>query len=223
MRRRLIHFHKEGLEADLKPASCWIDLSARVYEDMMSKVNQSRKDVILTFICDFAEEDSLKPVVLLEGLVKQILLKLTYELTPDSKLEGLEYLLFFRKTLEIEELGEMFLNLCRLFTSVTIILDGIDECEITARNDILKWVMGILSFRDTPIKLYVSSRKDVDIKDKLSAHKSIDISKHVQSSDLSLYIRHQVETLKINKDLVLEDPSLYERLIEQLSQKADGM
>ncbi|KAF3934685.1 hypothetical protein ABW20_dc0104898 [Dactylellina cionopaga] len=152
-----------------------------------------------------------------------MLLKFGQAGTPESLLEDLEDLIQGNRFLEFDESMEIFFKFMRLFKQVRIILDGIDECSNHSKEDIFKWIARTSSFSDSIIAVYVSSRKELEIGDKLKHFPKVSLAEAQPLEDLTNYIAEEVEYLKKKGSLKFKNGTLYDKVMERLMVKSDGM
>ena len=74
-------------------------------------------------------------------------------------------------------------------------------------------------------RVFTTSRKEPDITKRFSQLKAptIEIEAKDSAEDIKIYMRGKVESLISEGDLVLEDLSLQDMIIQELISKADGM
>ncbi|KAK6334822.1 hypothetical protein TWF718_010268 [Orbilia javanica] len=198
-------------------------LSGWVYENQLEIVRNIDDAIVLSYLCSFKEANSLSATAVLESYIKQILLLLTEAGTPEDILETMELALQGNKSLDFDTAVGIFFALARMFKRIWVILDGIDECIAHSIEDIIQWIARAQQFSDSRISLYVSSRKDIEIKDRLERYPAISLSDSQPASDLNGYIVEQVNLLKTKGELKLGSPGLYQKVVEKLKSKADGM
>jgi len=119
-----------------------------------------------------------------------------------------------------------FLELCDSFKQISLVVDGLDECQWGFRGDILK-VLNEFVQGHTNAKILVISRYVKDIETSFEAHTTSVIqmmTTNVQD-DIKAYVRAEVDKrikenrLRINKG----NRELRDKIIACLSDKADGM
>ncbi|KAF3906723.1 hypothetical protein AA313_de0201017 [Arthrobotrys entomopaga] len=198
-------------------------LSGWVHEHQTPIVTKLQHTVLLSYLCDFTEEDSLYSQTVLQSFVKQMLLNLGQKSTPENLLDALELLVENNKSVDFEDLLDTFFKVGRLFAQIRIILDGSDECDNRSKSDLLRWISRASAFPDSVIKIYVSSRNDIDIKHSLRLYPEISLAASQPVADLETYISEQVELLKSKGKLKFNNQKLYKKVVEKLTLKSDRM
>lgn len=117
-----------------------------------------------------------------------------------------------------DELGLILRKMIRRFTSVSILIDGVDEChEATTVTDALSSLA-----RDTPgVRLVIFSRKETVMEPFLGDFVQVSIA--AESQDLRLYVPAQIESRTRLRRLRIKDPNVKDEIIATLVNKADGM
>ncbi|CAD6579294.1 MAG: hypothetical protein ASARMPREDX12_009118 [Alectoria sarmentosa] len=106
-----------------------------------------------------------------------------------------------------------------------IILDALDECEESTRHELLEAFDEIISHSAEVVKVFVSSRDDIDIKLHLENSKNISINVENNGSDIARFVQLEVDRL-ISKRLLLDGKvslKLKRKMVEDLTNGAQGM
>jgi hypothetical protein len=103
-----------------------------------------------------------------------------------------------KSDLSLNQCKTLFYDLVERLATCFIIIDGLDECQQEIRSELLEALQDICTSSDIPVKLFISSRAEVDIEDWVQAQADvekfcIDISNY-NKNPLSLVIRTSVET-----------------------------
>ena len=123
-----------------------------------------------------------------------------------------------------EKLESHFIRLAKRFSRFFILVDALDEAPQEQRKQIFKMILNLVD-RLQSVQVFVTSRKEADIINmflQLKAPK-IEIEAKNSAADIKTYVRGQVETLISEGDLKLQDRSLYDKIVQELVGKADGM
>ncbi|KAF4832769.1 hypothetical protein CGCTS75_v004426 [Colletotrichum tropicale] len=104
-------------------------------------------------------------------------------------------------------------------TSVTIIIDGLDETEGDVR-DLLNTLQHIVEESQNTVKLFVSSRDDIPVKTHLQNVNSIRITNVNNAHDVSAFVKTKVGSAVRDKRLLrgMISPELKTRVIHTLAQ-----
>ncbi|KAH7308795.1 hypothetical protein BKA65DRAFT_519930 [Rhexocercosporidium sp. MPI-PUGE-AT-0058] len=126
--------------------------------------------------------------------------------------------------LGMEECVEVVIELLRLNT-VTIVVDGLDECDPTRRQELLDAFQKIVTESDNIVKIFVSSRDDHDLIHRLSRTPNLYIKAADNKSDIERFVTSRVEEA-ISKERILcgkVPRELKNIIVETLTRKAEGM
>jgi hypothetical protein len=126
--------------------------------------------------------------------------------------------------LELEETVELILELAES-NPATIILDGLDECDPSRRQDLLDGLQTILRRADNVIKIFVSSRDDHDLVHRLSKTPNTYIRATDSSDDIDRFVRSRVDEAIKSERIICGAVSLdlKRTIISTLINKATGM
>ncbi|KAF7898203.1 hypothetical protein EAF00_004649 [Botryotinia globosa] len=124
----------------------------------------------------------------------------------------------------LEETVNMILELLES-NPATIVLDGLDECDPTKRNDLLLGLQNIITNSNNVVKVFVSSRDDHDLVHHLACSPNLYIHATDNTGDIILFIKSRIEEA-IREDKLLcgrVSSRLKNIIISKLIKKANGM
>ncbi|CAH0045340.1 unnamed protein product [Clonostachys solani] len=130
--------------------------------------------------------------------------------------------------LRLEESKELIIKLLDQYKDATmsIAIDGLDECNEDTRGDLLEAFEFLLEESPCLLKLLVSSRDDQDIVYQFENYPCLALSSAHSSSDIELFVASEVKKL-LNSRFLRKTQSgkeaLSERIVKELTAKADGM
>lgn len=116
----------------------------------------------------------------------------------------------------IDALGEM---------PVTIIIDALDECRSDQRHQLLRALDVLLEESAHLVKVFVSSRDDVDIVLRLQKHPNIYIKIDDNKDDIEKFIQLEIQKAQSDRRMLkgTVSPELTRLITETLARKAGGM
>lgn len=93
-------------------------------------------------------------------------------------------------SLEFTECTELLISLLHIFPHTTIIIDGLDECERMGRGRLLETLTTIVHSAPATsvVKLFISSRDDIDIKLRLDKVSNRYIEARDNTEDIKRFI-----------------------------------
>ena len=108
---------------------------------------------------------------------------------------------------------------------VTILIDALDECHSDKRHALLSALDHLLERSTHLVKVFVSSRDDVDIVLRLQKHPNIYVNSGDNTEDIHRFIESEIQKAQNDKRLLKGTVSseLTELIIENLATKAEGM
>ena len=108
---------------------------------------------------------------------------------------------------------------------VTILIDALDECRSSQRHELLGALDVILERSAHLVKVFVSSRDDIDIVLRLQEHPNIYISVGDNTEDIEKFIQSEIQKAQSDRRLLKGtiSPELTELITENLTETAGGM
>ena len=108
---------------------------------------------------------------------------------------------------------------------VTILIDALDECQSGLRHELLGALDVLLERSDHLVKVFVSSRDDIEIVLRLQMHPNIYISINDNKEDIHRFIQSEIQKAKSHKRLLkgTASPELTSLITQKLTRKAGGM
>jgi hypothetical protein len=97
---------------------------------------------------------------------------------------------------DIKKISQFFLSVGRLYKRLIIVIDGLDECPMERRGDLLRFVIALASGDN--VSILVVSRREVDIEEKLNGFSTISLE-HEQinlKDDMRKVINKELEDLE---------------------------
>jgi hypothetical protein len=124
-------------------------------------------------------------------------------------------------TLSLEQWSEVLVELILLTERTTLIVDALDETDDS--DELLLQLKNVSDRVDGKLRLFVSSRMQVDVPRAFPHSLDVKITPSESSSDMAEYIRSEVTNRKTRRLLNGREPALEQRLIEVLTLRAEGM
>ena len=163
------------------------------------------------------------PVVILRSLVRQLAWSLDgSSISPSVRTfyDKWRYEKPGSGHLSLEECSGLLTAMFSSYSNTTIILDALDECE--KPYELLRALQTIANSTTSQIKLFVSSRLNVNVASVLSHCGKIDIQSQGTSKDMDIFLHTEVK--QGDRHLLKGNfPELEDRLIAVLRDRAQGM
>lgn len=210
---------------------CWRILSRSVFvEEHLNDATGENNPCPIYFYCTRspAEPERATPDTILRSLVRQ----LACSPSDGPILEPVRALYKYREKigfaagpLTLEESTALIIKLSAGRPLTTIIIDALDECDLSSRGDLLDALSRILQASRGLVKILVSSRANADIVCHFSDCLSIQIDASQNQDDIECYVDFEVEDLIERKKLLYGNVSIELKQIIQsvLREQAQGM
>lgn len=173
------------------------------------------------------------PATILRSLVKQLCLMSPREGSLLSFPDPVLSIYHHRKhnanlsnLLTIEESKTLLIRLSVGFLRTIIVIDGLDECSIEARETLINVIEAVISSpSQKPIKAFISSRYDRNLEHKFTESPNIYIQGCNDSDDINNYIKTEVRDCIKAKRMLEGEVSLdlEQRIIRALTDGAHGV
>ena len=123
---------------------------------------------------------------------------------------------------------ESFVTAAGQFEEVFLIVDALDECAKSVRYGILNFLREIVDDRRLLVKIFVTSRREMDIEAEFNRlnRPTIMVEARSVAADISRYVADEVTCLRRGqggKKLYVKSDDLERHIVDTLTTKADGM
>lgn len=184
-----------------------------------SKSHQTCEPVVF-FYCNRNDSQRRDPTAILQALVKQM----------SHALPGLPkaVVAVYEKTKEPVPLGfqeshNMLVSLLDIFPRTTIIIDALDESDPIERCRLLEVLNNVVQSSAGVVKIFVSSRDDVDIQLRLEKVPNLYIEAQDNEEDIKRFINREMADSIKNGRLTRLPAEVKDKIVSTLVSKAGGM
>jgi hypothetical protein len=191
--------------------------------DGLTATAKSSQLAVTYHYCDYADKRTLEPGTILGTLARNLLETIDMprevtELISETFRDG-------ERIPESKEVFDIVLRTIDLFTTVVLVIDGIDEIKEEDRQYIHEALKTLSTRQGVSIKLYMSCRENILAAVSITPGSSfrIQFSEVTTSMDIQSYINHSVAALISKGELVIRRPELEVTIIDALIQGAKGM
>ena len=179
------------------------------------------------FYCDYAQSDTLVSTAILRSFMKQLIthygiLRKPLPQCVDENLEQADRLGW--NYFSPEELSSILQDLLCSLSDTFLILDGLDECDLKERKDILKFVTNFVK-RPDPKRIYkflVASREEVNMSRWIPNCFHISINDKNIHSDICSFVDRTVDS-RLEDGSLVAAPPLINYLKPKLTEGAKGI
>lgn len=119
----------------------------------------------------------------------------------------------------------MFTSATQLYQRVFIVIDGLDECPEERRSPILDFMVEASSDSNSNLKIFVSSRKELDISAQFALLNTpvIDLKTGTIIPDIRSFVQHEASRLRTESKLHVRDDDLFGEIVQKLVEESNGM
>ncbi|RPB05437.1 hypothetical protein L873DRAFT_1663125, partial [Choiromyces venosus 120613-1] len=200
--------------------------SSKVVDSLLK--NRQPSEGLAYFYFDRNEGSRRSCEVVMKTLVKQLalspknsdLLKPLVEIYEKRKVSG-------RTTdaLSSTESRNLIVEFSQLYKQTILVVDALDECDTSARRELLEALKYIIANSKNLVKIFVSSRSNDDITLQLENFPNFHIEAKDNEGDIKKFVREKIDCSIERKELLrgYVSPELKELIYTRLVGGADGM
>jgi hypothetical protein len=112
------------------------------------------------------------------------------------------------------------LEFINIYPRTTLVLDALDECHVHSRLKIIEVFDELLTQASNPLKIFISSRPDLDIKRKLKDRANIEIEAKDNHYDITRFVNSRISQ---HPTWYAMDSELQQRIVKTLQDQSQGM
>ncbi|KAJ2894888.1 hypothetical protein MKZ38_007111 [Zalerion maritima] len=199
--------------------------SSRVIDDCLAGLaSETNHESLAFFYCNRNEDERRSALSVLRSFIRQLSsVKWTpnclhphlIQIHHDSRRGGSGWTLDLAK--------RTLLDLFEFYPRTTLVLDGLDECHLEAREILLDFFESLSHKSSKPVRIFVSSRPDGDIRDRLINLPNIEICATDNGGDIALYVEEKIQRSGRWQTALRQNPGLKTEIVETLLDKSQGM
>lgn len=126
-------------------------------------------------------------------------------------------------SLSFQRSHDLLVSLLDIFPRTTIIIDALDESDPLKRSSLLQVLNTIVQYSANVVKIFVSSRDDVDIQLRLDKVPNLYIEAQDNAEDIKRFINREMADWVKNKRLASLPVEMKDKIMATLADKANGM
>ena len=176
---------------------------------------------LIYYYCDYADHRTLQLDRILGSLLKQLFLNRQIPKQIESQLLRI-YAGGTRSPAE-KALGDILCSSAALRSNVYLIFDGIDECEKSVRQEILKIFKHLATIEQCHFKIVLTCVEEGPVAHHLHKVPCVQLSPTATSEDIKAFITSSVRSRIENGDLRIRNSMLEQEIVSELSLRANGM
>lgn len=189
-------------------------------EYLRSDVSLGKHSVAFHY-CDYTDNLTLAPKGIFGSLIQQLLC--TSQLSDELVTEIMK--VFGDDTYKptVQEIQQLLRRSLERSSSVSLVLDGLDECDQPSRGEVLSIAGWLMTLDSCTVRLYVSSQGDIQILNALGKYPKIQLSSTVLTHDIESYVAHATRILIEEGQLLVQGPEIEHEVVTELTSRANGM
>jgi len=169
--------------------------------------------------CDYQEAESLKASAIIGTLVRQLLSRrMDIPIDIENRMEEI-----VDRHPDCEDMLGLLVIMAKKFSTLYIVIDGIDECDPEQRAEVLTAFTELLNLGQPVVKIFTSSRMTEDIQHACENYGLIRFTEQTIAPDISRVVRETVRSKLNSGHLKLRNSDLAELIISKLIDGAGGM
>jgi hypothetical protein len=181
---------------------------------------------VVYFYCKRDDPQRRNPEIIMQAILKQ--LSLAFQSIPNLVIHEYD-----KREREGQAAGSLAFNECKsliasllnMYSHTTIVIDALDESDPYERWRLLGLFENMIDSTKSPIKIFVSSRDDMDIKLRLESVPNHYIDAKDNTGDINRFVLREVKNAINNKRLLygMVPDKLREQIIQVISERSNGM
>ena len=176
---------------------------------------------VIYYYCDYADQRTLQLDRILGSLLRQLFTN--HEIPEHIESQLLEIYAGGTRSPPENALGNVFCTSVTLHSNIYIIFDGLDECEKTVWQAILKFFKQLADTGQSAIKTFITCVEEGPVAHRLTAFTHVHLSPTATTEDIRAFIESSVASKIENGDLKIGNPRLEGEIISELVSKANGL
>lgn len=176
---------------------------------------------VLYYYCDYTDQRTLQINRILGTILKQLFA--AGRIPDEIAVQVIQVFGDNSRSLTFKEMSSLVCSAINLNSAVTMVLDGLDECEKEVKEQMIAFLECLTNPRSTVVKLFVSCREEDNILRSLTKFSRIHVTSAASEDDIVSYISGSVRSRIEAGQLRLRNPELEQEIVSELVDKANGM
>ncbi|SPO05438.1 uncharacterized protein DNG_08125 [Cephalotrichum gorgonifer] len=209
------------------PGSGKTKLSSKVIDHILQGTKTSSHGATLAyFYCSRNQADHHNSGTVLRSLVRQLsadrqdsaIVRFIFNMWKEQQNLG-----FPMKELPVEEAIILLKKLVLVYSSCTIVIDGLDECTEGTRDGLIDVINDLVSEPKSLVRVFIASRNERDITGSFSAGRNHQISASDNQDDIVQFVQSKLRDTRNPwfKEKMPDDVRV--RILQKFTQKSEGM
>ena len=173
------------------------------------------------YYCDYADHGSLQTNRILGTLLKQLIPE--DEIPAEIEPKILKAYKDGTRSPETSDLMELIFSLMQRLPMVYIVLDGLDECERSVKQNILSFLEHLSTLTGANVHTFVSCRDEDQLLRSLNSYTRIRLTAAALETDIKSFVEGSVRARIVSRQLTIRNLELEHQIVGELVQKSHGM
>ncbi|KAF5624688.1 ankyrin repeat-containing protein [Fusarium tjaetaba] len=201
-------------------------LSSRVIDDLLTTLpTETEKNTgFAYFYCDRNRADHNEPVAIMRSIVRQLcaprgdhsIESCIEEQYLKRKVKG-----FSSDRLVAEECKKLLLQLAAGYSSIYIVVDGLDECDRGTRHILMDLLDEMMAKFEQSIKIYIASRTDQDLRKRYHKGTHLEVTANDNQADIEKFVLNKMDQSEFCRNRLSQ--KLRNKILRTFQDKSQGM
>lgn len=176
---------------------------------------------VIYYYCDYADQRTLQLDRILGSLLRQLFTN--HQIPEHIESQLLQMYAGGTRSPPENALGNVFCTNVALRSDIFIIFDGLDECEKTVWQEILKLFKQLAEIQQSAVKIFITCVEEGPVAHRLTASAHVQLSPRATAEDIRAFVESSVASKIEYGDLKISNPRLEQDIISELVSKANGL
>ena len=194
-------------------------LASAIIDRLVSRSDFSKAKVIY-YYCDYADQRTLQTTHIFGTLLQQLL---GGHIPKDLETQMIGAFQNGRHVPATDTILRLVCSAMNENAVTFIILDGLDECDRAAQEDIMTLLNQLEALQKTAAKVFITCRDEDQILRSLPQFSRIHVTAATVNRDIECFIAGSVQSRIANGKLKVRSPGMEQEIVSELTSKAQGM
>ena len=176
---------------------------------------------VVYYYCDYADQRTLHLDRILGSLLKQLFFN--REIPEQVEIQLLEIYAGGTRSPAENSLSTLLCAVIALHPGLHIVLDGLDECEKTVWQAMLKFLKRIETTEQSNVKIFITCVEEGPVSHHIANLACLHFSASSSAEDIKAFVTSEVRSKVEDGQLRIRNPKLQQEIISELITRANGM
>ncbi len=176
---------------------------------------------VIYYYCDYADQRTLQLDRILGTLLKQLLFN--HQIPEHIESQLLQAYSRGTQSPAEKALTDIFYSSIALRSDICIILDGLEECEKSVWQSLMKILKALATMDRCNVKVFLTYVEEGPVAHHLEDAPCVQLSPEATGEDIRAFVTSSVRSKIEDRDLRIRNPKLEQDIVSQLVSRANGM